>query len=129
MFYNHQISISFLVFARFLYKGLCIFVPPAARHRTLGTTWPRLSSKKLIQNTNLLNVFETVLKNGDEYRSVPYPFLDIIKSSSPKVIEGTHLHGWGNIWLEKDNKDFQNRTDYADPEFFEVFGFINRVFY
>ena len=64
---------------------------------------------------------KTVLKNGDEYRSVPYPFLDVIKSSSPKVIAGTHLHGWGNIWLEKDNKDFQNRTDYADPEFFEVF--------
>ena len=64
---------------------------------------------------------KTVLKNGDEYRSVPYPFLDVIKSSSPKVIAGTNLHGWGNIWLEKDNKDFQNRTDYADPEFFEVF--------
>ncbi len=64
---------------------------------------------------------KTVLKNGDEYRSVPYPFLDVIKSSSPKVIAGTHLHGWGNIWLESDNKDFQNRTDYADPEFFEVF--------
>lgn len=64
----------------------------------------------------------TLLKNGDRYSSVPFPFLDKVINDVPEVITGTHLHGWGNIWLEYGDKEFQNRTDYGDPEFFEVFG-------
>ncbi|WP_350289101.1 ABC transporter permease [uncultured Croceitalea sp.] len=65
---------------------------------------------------------KTKLKDGNEYREVPYPLLDKVINTSPEVIAGTHLHGWGNIWLENGEKEFQNRTDYADPEFFKVFG-------
>lgn len=64
---------------------------------------------------------KTQLKDGNSYREVPYPLMEKIVSSSPEVVGGTHLHGWGNIWLEHGEKEFQNRTDYADPEFFEVF--------
>ncbi len=63
----------------------------------------------------------THLKDGTTYREVPYPLLDAIVNTSTEVEAGTHLHGWGNIWLESGEKDFQKRTDYADPEFFEVF--------
>lgn len=64
---------------------------------------------------------KTHLTDGNDYNEVAYPLLDKIVSTSPEVKAGTHLHGWGNIWLEVEDKEFQNRTDYADPEFFEVF--------
>ncbi len=64
---------------------------------------------------------KTQLKDGNSYREVPYPLMEKIVSTSPEVLAGTHLHGWGNIWLKHGEKEFQNRTDYADPEFFEVF--------
>ncbi len=64
---------------------------------------------------------KTRLNDGTEYREVAYPLLDVVVSSSPEVIAGTHLHSWGNIWLENGDDEFQHRTDYADPEFFEVF--------
>lgn len=69
------------------------------------------------------NIFylKTQLKDGNSYREVPYPLMEKVVNTSPDVIVGTHLHGWGNIWLEKGGKEFQHRTDYADPEFFEVF--------
>ncbi len=69
------------------------------------------------------NIFylKTHLKDGNSYREVPYPFMEKVVNTSPEVLAGTHLHGWGNIWLEKGGKEFQHRTDYADPEFFEVF--------
>jgi putative ABC transport system permease protein len=65
---------------------------------------------------------KTHLTDGNDYNEAVYPLLDKIISTSPEVEAGTHLHGWGNIWLEVGDKEFQNRTDYADPEFFEVFG-------
>ncbi len=65
---------------------------------------------------------KTHLADGNDYYVAVYPLLDKIKSTSPEVLAGTHLHGWGDIWLEVADKEFQNRTDYADPEFFEVFG-------
>jgi putative ABC transport system permease protein len=70
------------------------------------------------------NIFylKTHLKDGNSYREVAYPLLDEVVNTSPEVIAGTHLHGWGNIWLEHGEEEFQHRTDYADPEFFEVFG-------
>lgn len=64
---------------------------------------------------------KTQLEDGNSYREVPYPLMEKIVSTSPEVLAGTHLHGWGNIWLEHGEQEFQNRTDYADPEFFEVF--------
>jgi len=63
----------------------------------------------------------TYLKDGTGYRSVPYPLMDKVLGTSPQVQSGTHLHGWGNIWLNDGEKEVQHRTDYADPDFFEVF--------
>ncbi|MDP5062954.1 MAG: ABC transporter permease [Maribacter sp.] len=65
---------------------------------------------------------KTHLTDGNSYNEVTYPLLDKILSTSPEVKAGTHMHGWGNIWLESDHKEFQKTTTYADPEFFEVFG-------
>lgn len=65
---------------------------------------------------------KTHLTDGIDYMEAAYPLLDKIISTSPEVEAGTHLHGWGNIWLEVEDKEFQNQTNYADPEFFEVFG-------
>ncbi|MDT0538630.1 ABC transporter permease [Croceitalea sp. P059] len=64
---------------------------------------------------------KTQLKDGNSYREVPYPLMEKVVGTSPEVLAGTHLHGWGNIWLENGEKEFQNRTDYADADFFKVF--------
>ena len=64
---------------------------------------------------------KTQLTDGTSYREVAYPLIDEVVRSSPEVLAGTHLHSWGNIWLENGTDEFQHRTDYADPEFFEVF--------
>ena len=65
--------------------------------------------------------FKTITTGGDSYRENPYPLLDKLVESSPQVIAGTHLHGWGNMWLERDEMELQERTDYVDSEFFDVF--------
>ena len=65
---------------------------------------------------------KTHLNDGNDYNEVVYPLLDKIKSTSPELKAGTHLHGWGDVWLEAGDKEFQNTTTYADPEFFKVFG-------
>ncbi|WP_282178538.1 ABC transporter permease [Maribacter stanieri] len=65
---------------------------------------------------------KTHLNDGNDYNEVVYPLMDKIKSTSPEVKAGTHLHGWGDVWLEAGDKEFQNTTTYADPEFFKVFG-------
>tara|TARA_R110000744_G_scaffold10258_2_gene31992 strand:- start:1069 stop:3453 length:2385 start_codon:yes stop_codon:yes gene_type:complete len=65
---------------------------------------------------------KTHLNDGNDYNEVVYPLLDKIKSTSPEVKAGTHLHGWGDVWLEAGDKEFQNTTTYADSEFFKVFG-------
>ena len=74
-----------------------------------------------IPNRQDIVYLKTILKDGSSYREVPYPLLDQLIETSADVVSGTHLHSWGNIWLELAGKDFQHRTDYADPEFFEVF--------
>lgn len=74
-----------------------------------------------IPNKDQIVYLKTHLKNGDDYNEAPYPLMEKVVSSSPDVVAATHIHGWGNIWLESEGKDYQNRTDYADPEFFEVF--------
>ncbi|WP_149274591.1 ABC transporter permease [Pareuzebyella sediminis] len=50
-----------------------------------------------------------------------FPLLDEIVKSSPDVIAGTHVHGWGNMWLKKGDLELQERTDYVDNDFFKVF--------
>ena len=75
-----------------------------------------------IPNKENIVYLKTHLTDGHSYNEVTYPLLDEILSTSPEVKAGTHMHGWGNIWLESDNKEYQKTTTYADPEFFEVFG-------
>lgn len=65
--------------------------------------------------------FKTTTTGGDTYRENPFPLLDKIVETSPHAISGTHLHGWGNMWLQFGEMDLQERTNYVDPEFFEVF--------
>lgn len=65
--------------------------------------------------------FKTITKGGDSYRENPYPMMDKIVETSPQVLAGSHVHGWGNIWLERNEKELQERTDYVDSDFFEVF--------
>lgn len=65
--------------------------------------------------------FSTTTIGGETYRENPYPLMDKVIETSPQVIAGSHLHGWGNIWLEWGEKEIQERTDYVDPEFFDVF--------
>ena len=74
------------------------------------------------------NIFypKTQLIDGTEYREAAYPLMEKVINTSPEVVAGTHLHGWGNIWLENGDKEFQHRTDYVDPEFFQVFDFIGQ---
>ena len=74
-----------------------------------------------IPNRQDIVYLKTILKDGSSYREVPYPLMDQLIETSADVVSGTHLHSWGNIWLELAGKDFQHRTDYADPEFFKVF--------
>ena len=64
---------------------------------------------------------KTYLNNGDDYNEAPYPLMDEVLSKSTDIEAATHMHSWGNIWLEVNGKDFQHRTDYADPQFFDVF--------
>jgi putative ABC transport system permease protein len=74
-----------------------------------------------IPNKDNIVYLKTILKDGNDYNEVPYPLMEKVMSTNPGIEAGTRLHGWGNIWLETEGKDFQNRTDYADPEFFDVF--------
>ncbi|WP_282160280.1 ABC transporter permease [Ulvibacterium marinum] len=74
-----------------------------------------------IRDQENIYYFNTITPSGASYRETPYPLLDKIVETSPQVIAGTHLHGWGNMWLENGDKELQERTDYVDPEFFEVF--------
>lgn len=74
-----------------------------------------------IEDQENIYYLKTTTTGGDSYIASPYPLLDEIIASSPEVIAGTHLHGWGNLWLEHGETELQELTNYADPEFFEVF--------
>ena len=75
-----------------------------------------------IKDQDQIYYVKTHLVDGNDYNESVYPLLDRILSSSPEVEAGTHLHGWGNIWLEVGDAEFQSQPNYADTEFFEVFG-------
>ena len=74
-----------------------------------------------IENQENIYYFKTITTAGDSYRSSPYPLMDKIVETSPQAIAGTHIHGWGNMWLEQGEKELQEETNYVDSEFFEVF--------
>jgi len=74
-----------------------------------------------LQDQENIYYFKTITTGGDRYNENPYPLMDKIIEISPDVIAGTHVHGWGNIWLEHGESEIQERTDYVDPEFFDVF--------
>lgn len=74
-----------------------------------------------IEDQENIYYFKTITTGGDSYRENPFPLMDMILETTPQVIAGTHLHGWGNMWLERGEQELQERTDYVDPEFFEVF--------
>ena len=99
--------------------GLSIGVSSALT--LLFSVYAYFTADKHIPDKQEIVYLKTLLKDGNGYREVPYPMLDKVVNSSPQVVAGTHLHSWGNIWLEHNEKEFQHRTDYADPEFFEVF--------
>lgn len=74
-----------------------------------------------VEDIDNIYYVKTVTTAGDTFNSTAFGLLDEITSTSPEVIAGTHLHGWGNIWLEHGESELQELTDYADKEFFEVF--------
>lgn len=74
-----------------------------------------------IEDQENIYYFKTITTGGDSYMENPYPLMDMIVETSPQVIAGSHLHGWGNMWLESGEKELQERTDYVDSEFFDVF--------
>ena len=86
------------------------------------STYAYFIADDIITEQEQIYYVKTHLTDGNDYMEVPYPLMDKISSTSPEVEVGTHLHGWGNVWLEVGDKEFQNETTYADPEFFEVFG-------
>lgn len=77
-------------------------------------------------NSNIIdqeNIYylKTTGTDGQSFNDNVFPLLDEIIKSSPDVIAGTHMHGWGNMWLEYGKSELQERTDYVDTDFFEVF--------
>ena len=64
---------------------------------------------------------KTITTGGDTYSQTPYPLLQEIVKSSPEVIAATHMQGWYQPWLTYGDLDFQENTDYVEPEFFQVF--------
>lgn len=79
------------------------------------------TADKNIEGQENVYYFKTLTTGGDSYRENPYPMMDKIVETSPQIIAGTRMHGWGNIWLERNEVELQERTDYVDSEFFEVF--------
>ena len=74
-----------------------------------------------IEDQENIYYLKTTGTEGHTFIENPFPLLDEIVNSSPDVIAGTHVHGWGNIWLEHGESELQERTDYVDTDFFEVF--------
>jgi len=87
----------------------------------LFSVYAYYTADKNVEDQENIYYFKTITTGGDTYMENPYPLMDKILETSPQVIAGTHLHGWGNIWLERGEKELQEQTNYVDPEFFEVF--------
>ena len=74
-----------------------------------------------IEDQENIYYLKTTGTEGHTFIENPFPLVDEIVNSSPDFIAGTHVHGWGNIWLEHGESELQERTDYVDTDFFEVF--------
>ena len=74
-----------------------------------------------IEDQENIYYLKTTTTGGDTYWETPYPLLKEIVKSSPEVIAATHLQGWSRPWLEYDESEFQEQTNYVEPEFFQVF--------
>ncbi len=74
-----------------------------------------------IENQENIFYLKTITTGGDAYWETPYPLLKEIVKSSPEVIATSHLQGWSQPWLEYGESEFQELTDYVEPEFFDVF--------
>ena len=74
-----------------------------------------------IEDQENIYYLKTTTTGGDTYWETPYPLLKEIVKSSPEVIAATHMQGWSQPWLEYNESEFQERTNYVEPEFFQVF--------
>ncbi len=74
-----------------------------------------------IENQENIYYLKTITKAGHSYNETPYPLLEEIVKASPEVVSATHLQGWSQPWLEYGELDFQEQTNYVEPEFFQVF--------
>ncbi|WP_299890984.1 ABC transporter permease [uncultured Lacinutrix sp.] len=74
-----------------------------------------------IEDQENIYYLKTTTTAGDAYKQTPYPLLKEIIKSSPEVIAATHLQNWNQPWLEYNESEFQERTNYVEPEFFQVF--------
>ena len=74
-----------------------------------------------IEDQENIYYLKTTGTDGNSFNENVFPLLDEIVKSSPGVIAGTHMHGWGNMWLEHGELELQERTDYVDTDFFDVF--------
>src|SRR5690606_23958359 len=74
-----------------------------------------------VEDQENIYYLKTTNTSGDSYVDTPYPLLEEIIKSSPEVIAATHLQGWGMPWLEYDDSNFQERVDYVEPDFFNLF--------
>ncbi len=74
-----------------------------------------------IEDQENIYYLKTITTEGDSYLTTPYPLLEEIISTSPELIAATHKQGWNRPWLTYNEHDFQERTDYVEPEFFNVF--------
>ena len=74
-----------------------------------------------IEDQENIYYLKTTTKGGDSYFETPYPLLKEVVKTSPEVIAASHLQGWSQPWLEYNESEFQERTNYVEPEFFQVF--------
>lgn len=74
-----------------------------------------------IENQENIYYLKTITTAGHTYNETPYPLLEEIVKASPEVVSATHLQGWSQPWLEYGELDFQEQTNYVEPEFFKVF--------
>lgn len=61
--------------------------------------------------------------DGQLYPQTPYPLLKEVIRNCPELEAGTHIQTWNYPWLNCEGKEFQERTEYVDPGYFDVFPF------
>lgn len=79
------------------------------------------TADSFIQDQENVYYLKTTGTDGHTFNDNVFPLLDEIVKASPDVIAGTHVHGWGSLWLERGETELQELTDYVDKDFFKVF--------